>query len=72
MIQPKVIQVLCKSFIHSFIHCVVDIVVVVLDFVFLYNSQSPKGVRKGWTTILDGLGLAAMMAGGGREEGEGG
>jgi len=71
MIQPKVIQVLCKSFIHSFIHCVVDIVVV-LDFVFLYNSQSPKGVRKGWTTILDGLGLAVMMAGGGREEGEGG
>jgi hypothetical protein len=59
------------SFIHSFIHCVVDIVVVVvvLDFVFLYNSQSPKGVRKGWTTILDGLGLAVMMAGGGREEG---
>jgi hypothetical protein len=57
---------------HSFIHCVDIVVVVILDFVFLYNSQSPKrrwGGRKEWTTtFLDGLGLAVMMAGGGREE----
>jgi hypothetical protein len=30
--------------IHSFIHCVDIVVVIILDFVFLYNSQSPNGV----------------------------